>query len=389
MVACAEAPDGVGEVEVDAQRARADPAAFVADRLGRARGDVAGREVPEARIPALEVVVALGLGDLVGAAAVAPLLGHPDAPIVPERLAHQRELGLVVPADRDAGRMDLGVAGVGEGRAPLVRPPDGRDVRPLGVGREVEHVAVAAGPQDHGVGRVALDLAGDHVAHDDAAGAAVDHDEIQHLGARVHRDPAPGDLLLQRLIGAEQELLPRLAAGVEGPRDLGPAEGAVRQQAAVLPGERHPLGHALIDDLDADLRQPVDVGLARAEVAALDRVVEQPVDAVAVVPVVLGRVDAALRRDRVRPPGRVLEAETLHLVAQLAQRGRRGAPGQPAAHHDHGELPLVRRVHQLHLEPVLVPFLLDGTARDPRSQLHVSLWLTAGSLPRTRRSESP
>jgi hypothetical protein len=53
----------------------------------------------------------------------------------------------------------------------------------------------------------------------------------------------------------------------------------------------------------ADLAEPVHVGLAGAEVAALDRVVEQPVDRVAVVAVVLGGVDAALRRDRVRRRG--------------------------------------------------------------------------------------
>ena len=109
------------------------------------------------------------------------------------------------------------------------------------------------------------------------------------------------DLALERLVGAEQQLLAGLAAGVEGARHLGAAEGAVVEQAAVLAGEGHALGDALVDDVDADLGQPVDVGLARAEVAALDRVVEEAVDAVAVVLVVLGRVDAALGGDRVRP----------------------------------------------------------------------------------------
>jgi hypothetical protein len=56
----------------------------------------------------------------------------------------------------------------------------------------------------------------------------------------------------------------------------------------------------LIDDVQADLREPVDVSLSRAEVAALDGVVEEPVDAVAVVAVVLRGVDSALRRDAVR-----------------------------------------------------------------------------------------
>src|SRR3712207_8365302 len=53
------------------------------------------------------------------------------------------------------------------------------------------------------------------------------------------------------------------------------SERAVREVAAVLARERHPLRHALVDDVHADLREPVHVRLARAEVAALDRVVEQ------------------------------------------------------------------------------------------------------------------
>ena len=108
------------------------------------------------------------------------------------------------------------------------------------------------------------------------------------------------DLALERLVGAEQQLLAGLAAGVERARDLRAAEGAVGEQAAVLAGERHALGDALVDDVDADLGEAVDVGLAGAEVAALDRVVEEAVDAVAVVLVVLGGVDAALRGDGVR-----------------------------------------------------------------------------------------
>ena len=55
--------------------------------------------------------------------------------------------------------------------------------------------------------------------------------------------------LLQRLIGAEQQLLAGLAARVEGARHLRAAERAVGQQAAVLARERHALRHALIDDV--------------------------------------------------------------------------------------------------------------------------------------------
>src|SRR5690606_9547283 len=116
---------------------------------------------------------------------------------------------------------------------------------------------------------------------------------------RVDVDGAGSDLALEGLVGADQQLLTGLAAGVERPGDLHATEGTVVEQSAVLAGEGDTLGDALVDDVDRDLGEPVRVGLARAEVAALDRVVEQPVDAVAVVAVVLGRVDAALSGDRV------------------------------------------------------------------------------------------
>jgi hypothetical protein len=155
-------------------------------------------------------------------------------------------------------------------------------------------------------------------------------------------EPTPG----KRRVGAEEQLLAGLAPGVEGARDLGAAERAVGEEPAVLAGERDALGHALVDDVDRHLGQPVDVRLAGAVVAALDRVVEEPVDAVAVVLVVLRRVDAALRRDRVRAPRAVVEDEAAHLVAELGERRRGGRAREARAHDDHLVLALVRRVDE-------------------------------------------
>ena len=168
----------------------------------------------------------------------------------------------------------------------------------------------------------------------------------------------------KRLISAEQQLLAGLAARVKSARDLRAAEGAVGQQAAVFAGEGHALRDALVDDVDADLRQPVDVGLARAEVAALDRVVEEPVDAVAVVLVILRGVDAALGGDGVRAARAVLVAEAFHLVAQLGQRGGGRGARQAGADDDDLVLPPVGRVDQLRFELVLVPLFLDRAGGD-------------------------
>lgn len=200
---------------------------------------------------------------------------------------------------RDAGGVDLGEARVGEPGAAPVGAPGRGGVGVHGVRREVEDIAVAPAGQHHRVREVAGDLPGDQVAGDDPPGLAVDDDQIEHLGARVHLDGARRDLPGQRLVGAQEQLLPGLAAGVEGTGDLDTAEGTGVEESAVLTGERHALRDTLVDDLHRDLGEPVHVGLAGPEVAALDRVVEEAVHGVAVVAVVLGGVDPALRGDGV------------------------------------------------------------------------------------------
>ena len=204
---------------------------------------------------------------------------------------------------------------------------------------------------------------GDQVARDDPAGPAVDDDELEHLVPGVHLHRAGGDLALQGLVGADEQLLSGLAAGVEGARHLHAPEGAVVEQPAVLAGERHALRDALVDDVRADLGEPVDVGLAGAVVAAFDGVVEEPVDRVAVLLVVLGRVDPALGRDRVRPPRAVLVAERLDLVAGLAEGRRGGTAGQAGADDDDRQLAPVGRVDQLGLELALGPTIFDRAVR--------------------------
>jgi len=255
--------------------------------------------------------------------------------------------------------VDLGKAGIGEQRAFPVCPPSGGHVAAHRIGREVVDVAVPAGGQHHGVGEVGFDLAGDHVPDDHAAGLAVDDDQLQHLVPGVRSHGACGHLAFQGLVGAQQQLLPGLALGVEGAGDLHPAEGPVVQQAAVLAGERHPLGHGLVDDRRADLGEAVGVGLSGPEVAALDGVVEKPPDAVSVVAVVLGRVDAALGGDAVRPPRTVLIAKAAHPVAGLAQRRRGGRTGQPGPDDEHAELASIGGADQLGVEAPGVPAALD------------------------------
>ena len=97
-----------------------------------------------------------------------------------------------------------------------------------------------------------------------------------------------------------------------------PAERSIRERAAVLARKRNALRDALVDDVHADLREAVDIGLAGAEIATLDRVIKQPKNAVAVVLIILRCIDATLGRDAVRTARRILKAETLDVVSQFA-----------------------------------------------------------------------
>ena len=273
-------------------------------------------------------------------------------------------------AHGNAGRVDLRVARVGEQGSALVRTPCRRDVGVHRVGRQVIRRAVTARAQQHGVAGIRLERSSHQVAHHDAARLAVYDDHIQHFATREDADAAFVNLAHQRLVGAEQELLTRLPARVEGALDLRAAERPVVEQPAILARKRNALRHALVDDVHAELGEAVDVGLARSIVAAFHRVVEEAVHAVAVVAVVLRGVDAALRRDAVGAARTVLDAEGEHVVAQLAQRGRRRRPGQAGAHDDDREFSAVRRVDELRLEAMPVPLLGKRAARDPGVELH-------------------
>src|SRR5687768_15345012 len=188
---------------------------------------------------------------------------------------------------------------------------------------------------------------------------AIDDDHIEHFGARIHFHCAEADLAFERLVGAEEKLLAGLTAGVEGAGDLRAAEGAVREHPAVFAGKGHALRDALVDDVDAELGETIDVGFAGAEVAAFDRIVEKAINAVAVVLVVLGSIDAALGGDAVRAAGAILVTEATDLVAEFGKRGCCGGTGETAADDEYLELPLVGWIHQLQVELGFVPLAID------------------------------
>ncbi len=260
--------------------------------------------------------------------------------------------------------MNLRVTGIGEERPFFVGAIGRGDVAAARIGREIENVSVAAGREDDGVARVRLDLSGDQASCDDPFGVSVDQNEIEHLRLRKHLDGAGCDLAAQRLIGAEEKLLARLPPRVKRARDLRAAEGAIGQQPAIFTGKGHALLDALVDDQIADFREPIDVRLPRAEVAALDCVVKEAEDAVAVVLIIFRGIDSALGGDAMSAARAVLVTEALHVVTELAQRCRGSAAGQAAAHDDYLKFPAIVRTDQAGVILMRRPFIGKRAGRD-------------------------
>src|SRR6266571_4435976 len=215
-----------------------------------------------------------------------------------------------------------------------------------------------------------FDFAGDQISSDDTARLPIDHDQVQHFSAWEHRHSPGGGLPQKGLIGSQQKLLPRLSARIKSPGNLRSAKRPVRQHSPVLARERNALRYTLVDDVQADLGQAVNVGFAGPEVSAFHGVVEESINAVAVVLIILRSVDTALRRDTVGAPGTVLEAETFHVIAELGHGRRRRCAGQSRSDDDDAIFPLVRRIHQLHFKPVPVPPLLDRPGWNHGLQFH-------------------
>src|SRR4030095_11206480 len=190
----AQAPDRIAEVEVHPLAAGADPPAFIAHPLGGTGADVTRYQVAVTRVYAFEKIIAILCEDLVGRTRIPLHLGHPDAPIITQRLAHQGQLGLMLSSHRNTGRVDLRETWIGKSGPAFVSAPDGCDVTPLGVGRQIKGIAVATGSEHHGIGNMCSTLPRPQIARHNAARLAVEDHEVEHLSAWVHLHLADADL---------------------------------------------------------------------------------------------------------------------------------------------------------------------------------------------------
>src|SRR5262249_54872158 len=143
--------------------------------------------------------------------------------------------------------------------------------------------------------------------------------------------------------------------------DLHTAEGAIVEKPAILPCKRHSLGDALVNDVSADLSQPVDVGFTGTKIAALHGILEKTKHTVTVVAIVLCGVNPALRCDGMCAPWSVVIGEAVDVITLLTESSGGRRPSQSRTHDDDRVFAAIGGIDQLHLEAALVPLLLDWT----------------------------
>ena len=125
----------VRQIEINAASAGPNTASFVANFLGRTRRDVARGEIAVARIFSLEIIIALRFWNFVRRfVAIFFAFRDPDPSVVAQRFRHERQLGLMFTADRNAGGMNLSETRVREERALFISAIGGGDIAAARIG---------------------------------------------------------------------------------------------------------------------------------------------------------------------------------------------------------------------------------------------------------------
>ena len=137
----AVAGNRIAKVEEYTEARRSNSATFIANFLGRARRNIAWRQIAKAWILALEEVIALLFGNCIWIERTfANLLGNlcrlrsPDTTVITQRLGHQRQLRLLVAVHRNTSWVNLCVARIRKTSTSLVSAICSRHVTSLCIG---------------------------------------------------------------------------------------------------------------------------------------------------------------------------------------------------------------------------------------------------------------
>ena len=177
----------------------------------------------------------------------------------------------------------------------------------------------------------------------------IDNNDVNQFAAVEQTNATESYLTRELLVRTKQELLTSLATCIERAADLCTTEGTVVQKATVFTGEWNTLSHHLVDDVNTVLSKTMHVCFTCAEVATLDGVIEQAMNAVAVTLVVLCTIDSALSSNGVRTTCGVMEREGIDLVTKFRHCCCGRCSSKASTDNDDFELALVVGVHQLHV----------------------------------------
>ncbi len=284
----------VRQVEIDAQPVALDAQVLVrADVEDFARGNVAGHEVAILRIALFEEVIPLGLGNLLGRARILRLTRHPHtASLAAGAFAHQPQL-VGSGNGRGVHLDELGIAVLGSRLVGAAGGAAGADHRHRRAA--IDQPAAPRG-DDHRVGREGSDLHGDQVlAHHPAANARLVEDRSQIVPGFVELylalDAPAAHLVVERI----EQLLAGRGAGESRALEQRAAKATLVAKALgrAVEGDAEPIHQ--VDDLWRPEGHFLDRGLVLQEVAAVDRVVEVQIFAVALLARdVVDAVDASL-----------------------------------------------------------------------------------------------
>ena len=157
------------------------------------------------------------------------------------------------------------------------------------------------------------------VSCDNTLGLTIDNYEVEHLMTRIALHCSCGNLSVESCISSEKKLLSGLSAGIESTAYLNTTERTVGKVSAVFSGERNTLSYALVNDSGTDFCKTIDVSLSTTIVTTFNGIVEKTIHRVIVILIVLGSIDTALSRDRVRTARRITDTENLYIITEFTK----------------------------------------------------------------------
>ena len=119
------------------------------------------------------------------------------------------------------------------------------------------------------------------------------------------------------LIGTLQQLLSCLTTGVECSADLYPTERPVAKVAAVFSCKWNSLRNSLVYQSQRAFCHPVHICFSGTEIPAFDSIIKHPPDAVPVIFIILGRIDAPLGSYAMRPSWGFMKSKDLYLKSKF------------------------------------------------------------------------